>query len=40
MEHKEDLIKYRTQRAEQTLNEAEWAMEKNTIRILLLYIFR
>jgi uncharacterized protein (UPF0332 family) len=31
MEHKEDLIKYRVKRAEQTLKEAKWAMEKNTL---------
>jgi hypothetical protein len=31
MEYKEDLIKHRIQRAEQTLNEAKWAMEKNTL---------
>jgi uncharacterized protein (UPF0332 family) len=31
MEHKEDLIKYRIQRCEQTLKEAKWAMDKNTL---------
>ncbi|MCP5109005.1 MAG: HEPN domain-containing protein [bacterium] len=31
MEHKEDLIQYRIQRAEKTLREAEWAIEKNTL---------
>jgi uncharacterized protein (UPF0332 family) len=31
MEHKEDLIKYRIQRAEKTLKEAKWAMEKKTL---------
>jgi uncharacterized protein (UPF0332 family) len=31
MEHKEDLIKYRIQRAEKTLKEAKWALEKDTL---------
>ena len=31
MEHKEDLIEYRIQRAEQTLKEAKWAMDKKTL---------
>jgi uncharacterized protein (UPF0332 family) len=31
MEYKEDLIKYRIQRAEQTLKEAKWAMDKKTL---------
>ena len=31
MEHKEDLIRYRIQRAEKTLMEAKWAIEKNTL---------
>jgi hypothetical protein len=28
MEHKEDLIQYRIQRAEKTLQEAKWAIDK------------
>ena len=31
MEHKEDLIQYRVQRAETTLQEAKWAIDKNTL---------
>jgi uncharacterized protein (UPF0332 family) len=31
MEHKEDLIKYRIQRAEQTLKEAKSAMDNNSL---------
>ena len=31
MQHKEELITYRIRRAEQTLIEAEWAIEKNTL---------
>jgi uncharacterized protein (UPF0332 family) len=31
MEHKKDLIEYRIQRSEQTLKEAKWAIEKNTL---------
>jgi uncharacterized protein (UPF0332 family) len=31
MEHKEGLIKYRIKRAEQTLKEAKWAIDKNTL---------
>ncbi len=31
MEHKDDLLRYRIQRAEQTLIEARWAIEKNTL---------
>lgn len=31
MEHKEDLIKYRIQRAEQALKEAKWAIEKDAL---------
>ena len=34
MEHKEDLIKYRIQRAEKTLKEAKWAMEKGTLPLV------
>ncbi len=33
MEHKEDLIQYRIQRAEKTLQEATWAMDKNTFSL-------
>lgn len=31
MEHKEDLVQYRIQRAEKTLQEAKWAIETSTL---------
>jgi uncharacterized protein (UPF0332 family) len=33
MEHKKDLIQYRIQRAEKTLNEVKWAIEKDTLHL-------
>jgi uncharacterized protein (UPF0332 family) len=33
MEHKEGLIKYRIKRAGQTLKEAKWAIDKNTLQL-------
>ena len=33
MEHKEDLVQYRTQRAEKTLLEAKWAIDNDTLAL-------